>query len=483
MTGAFHELGIAGTAKLIESREVSPLEVTRAILDRADGLNGELNAYISLYPEQALAAAKAAEAAMAGGNYLGPLHGIPLAVKDLFRVNGMRRTCGSRTFQEGPEVADATSVARLKDAGAIILGMLNLHEFAYGPTGINPAFGSARNPWNTDRGCGGSSSGSGCAVAAGMALGALGTDTGGSIRLPAAVCGIVGLKQTFGLASREGIFPLSASYDHGGPLARSVEDAAIMLAAIAGPDPLDPTTRDARPDDYRQRLGNSIAGLRVGVPTNFFFEDLYPGIEDAVRQAIALLGGLGADIIEVDLPFMDDAIAAWTLIATAEAYGVHEQRLENHGEMLAKSVRERLALGKGILANDLLKAKRIETRVAVEMTALLERVDVIATPTSPLPAVDVETGNLEYNGEAYDGPRTLGRLTRLASLTGQPAVAVPCGFTADGMPVSLQLLGGWWGEGQLLQVAHAYEQAAGWQHLWPTAIASAPGDRVQTGNP
>jgi aspartyl-tRNA(Asn)/glutamyl-tRNA(Gln) amidotransferase subunit A len=216
-----------------------------------------------------------------------------------------------------------------------------------------------------------------------------------------------------------------------------------------------------------------------GVPTNFFFDDLYPGIEDAVRTGIATLAGLGAEIVELELPFMDDAIAAWTLIATAQAYNVHEKRLADHGEMLAASVSERLALGKGILANDLLKAKRIEARVTVEAAALYEQVDVLAAPTSPLPAVDITTGNLEHDGKAYDGPRTLGRLTRLANFTGQPALAVPCGFSADGMPFSLQLIGRWWGEAELLQVAHAYEQASEWQRMWPPAIASAGADRVQ----
>ena len=466
----FHKLGIAGTARLIEAGEVSPVEVTEALLARIDQLNGDLNAYISLYPDQALEAARAAEAEITAGRYLGPLHGIPLAVKDLFRVNGMRRTCGSRAFQEGPDVADATSVARLREAGGIMLGMLNLHEFAYGPTGINPTFGSARNPWNVERSCAGSSSGSGCAIAAGLALGTLGSDTGGSIRLPAAVCGIVGLKQSYGLTSREGIFPVSDSYDHGGPMAHSIEDAAIMLGAIAGPDRLDPSTRDARVGDYRALLGAPIRGKRIGVPANFFFDDLFPDIEERVRAAIALLEELGAEIIEIELPFMEDAVAAWTLIAGAEAYNVHRKRLEQHGVMMAESVRKRLSYSKGIMADDLVKAKKIETRVAVEMANLLDQVDIIATPTAPLQAVDVETGDLQFEGETYSGPRQLGRLARLASFTGQPALALPCGFTRDEMPVSLQLMGGWWRDGELLQVAHAYEQASEWWRMWPPAL-------------
>ncbi|MDP6345444.1 MAG: amidase, partial [Alphaproteobacteria bacterium] len=295
MNGAAPELlDIAAMGERIAAGELSPVELVRAQLDRIEALDGGLRAYVSLYPEQAMDAASQAEREIAAGAYRGPLHGIPLAVKDLFQVAGMRRTCGSKILDEGVADSDATSVARLRRAGAIILGLLNLHEFAFGPTGINPHVGTARNPWSRDRVCGGSSSGSGCAVAASLAAGALGSDTGGSIRIPAALCGVVGLKQSYGLASRQGIFPLVAAFDHGGPLGRTVSDVAIMLQAIAGPDPGDPTTAAAQITDYSAHLDDQVSGRRVGVLVEMF-ADLHPGVDAAVREALGVLAAAGIE--------------------------------------------------------------------------------------------------------------------------------------------------------------------------------------------
>ncbi len=463
-------LDIAALAPLIERKQISPVDAVEAYLDRIERLNGTLNAYISVYPEPALDAARRAEAEIAAGDYRGKLHGVPLGIKDLFQVAGMKRTCGSR-IAVADEPEEATSVARLRSAGAIVLGLLNLHEFAFGPTGVNPNFGTARNPWNTDMVCGGSSSGAGCAVSASLAAGALGTDTGGSIRIPAALCGVVGLKQTHGLASRHGIYPLCGDFDHGGPLTRSVADAAIILRAIAGEDPCDPSTRLAVAEDYPATLGRSVRGMRVGVPARFFFDDLHADVEAAVRTAIAALAELGAEIVEIDPPFVDEATKVWNIIALAEVHTLHEAHLREQGEMLSPDVRARAQLGRDITAAELIEARWARDRIKRQMAALLDEVDVLATPSAPIPAVPVETGIIRVGGKEVEGAKALGRFTRLAALTGQAAISLPCGLTGDGLPVGLQLIGGWFAEADLLRLARAYEQAAPWRERRPPEAA------------
>ncbi len=459
-------LDISTLAPLIEKREISPVEVVQACLDRIERLNSRYRVYLSVYPEAALEAARLAESEIAAGAYRGPLHGIPLAVKDLFQVEGMERTCGSRIpVPPGPE---ATSVTRLKAAGAIILGMLNLHEFAFGPTGINPHHGTARNPWNPERVCGGSSSGSGGAVAGFMTAGALGTDTGGSIRIPSSLCGVVGMKQSYGLASRHGIYPLSGQFDHGGPIARSVRDAALLLEAISGEDPNDPTTLGARRVDALSVLEGGLEGIRIGVPTNFFFDNLHPETEACVKDAIARMETLGAELVEIALPFMDEVAWAWEAIALPEAYHVHEHHLETQAELLAPDVRARLLRALEFTAPDFLKAGRVRRGVREEMAGVMERVHLLAAPSTPIPAVSIEHGTIQVNGKTVDGAQELGRFSRLACFTGQPAISVPCGFTEEGLPVGLQLIGPVFGDALVLRAAHAFEQAAGLAPLRPT---------------
>ena len=467
-------LGIAALGEAISSKQVSPVEAADAYLERIARLDDRFRAYISTASEQASSAARAAENDIQAGNYRGPLHGVPVAVKDLFLVEGLPRTGGSRVLGEDPSRRDATSVARLKAAGAVVLGTLNLHEFAYGPTGINPHYGTARNPWNTERVCGGSSSGSGAAVAARLAAGALGTDTGGSIRIPAALCGVVGLKQTYGLASRDGIYPLCETFDHGGPLARSVEDVALLLQAIAGTDPRDPSTRNAQVGEYTSALRRDLVGLRIGVPKNYFFDDLHPDVSAAVRAALSVLEELGAQVAEIELPFVQAATEAWTSMALAESYLVHEQHLSDHAGELSEDVRDRLGLGKAITARQLVHAQWCRTEVIREMGRVLEAVDLLATPASPIPAVRVSDAAVTHDGRSWQGPEVLGRLCRLAAFTGQPALSLPCGFTADGLPVGLQLLGDWFCEPLLLGAAHAYEQATDWHRRRPTALDAPP---------
>lgn len=466
-TGNLALMDIATLAPLIAAGEVSPVEVMQSQLARIDALNPDLNAYVSLYPDAALAAAKEAEAEIAAGRYRGPLHGIPMAVKDLFQVAGMERTCGSKILAEGVANSDATSVARLREAGAIMLGLLNLHEFAFGPTGINPHVGTAVNPWNTKMVSGGSSSGSGCATAAHLAMATLGSDTGGSIRIPAALCGVVGLKQTYGLASRAGIYPLCESLDHGGPLARTVHDAALVLGAIAGADEEDPSTAAARVGDYTALLGRPLDGLRIGVPRDFYFERLHPEVEAAVRAALVVLDDLGAEVEEVVLPFNREAVQGWNVMAMAEAHTVHGGHLQNNADDLSPDVNQRLRLGEGLSATDYIMARQTQARVRREMAGVLARTPILAMPTAVIPSVPIDTGSIMMAGKEVIGWKVLGQLTRLAAFTGQPAISVPCGFTQDGLPMGLQLMGSWFEEPLLLQVADAYEQATDWHQRRP----------------
>lgn len=463
-------LSITELAALIGGGEVPPVEVMEATLARIERLNPKLNAFISVYPEQALEAARAAEARIQAGGYLGPLDGVPIGIKDLFEVSGMVRTCGSKILDEGVAEHDAVSVARLKAAGAIIVGLLNLNEFAYGATGINIHVGSARNPWKLDTSCGGSSAGAGCAVAASLVPGAMGTDTGGSVRLPASLCGVVGLKQTYGLASRTGIYPLCGSFDHGGPLTRSVADNAIMLQAIAGEDPLDETTRGAVVGDFSADLGRDLRGARFGVPKQVFFDDLHPGTEAAVRAAIDALADLGAEIAEADLPFVDAAIDSWNTMALAEAYAVHDQHLKDHPGQMAPEVEVRLLRGRDISARDYLAARDHQSRVKQEMAAVMSDFDALVMPTAPVPAVSIDTGLIEVNGNTVDGAQILGRLTRLANFTGQSSISVPCGFTDEGLPVGLQLIGHSFGDAALLGLAAGFERATPWHERRPDGL-------------
>ena len=467
MTNDPTDLDLAALGEAIRLRRLSPVEVTQAFLDRIAALNGRLRAYVSVYPEQALAAARAAEDEIGRGGWRGPLHGVPVAVKDLFAVAGMRRTCGSDAYDSEVCTEDAVSVARLKRAGAIVLGMLNLHEFAFGATGINRTTGTARNPWNPARSCGGSSSGSGCAVAAGLAAATLGTDTGGSIRIPAAVCGVVGLKPSRGIASRRGIFPLCRGFDQGGPLARTARGAALVLEAMAGADPHDPSTLGAT-GFTADGLDGGIAGLRVAVPEGYFFDDLHPDVAAAVEAALDVLRDLGATVERVALPIdVSAARRAWTVICTSEAVRLHAGRLRDRGNVIAADVRERMLAGERYSAADLVEARWTRDDTAAAMAGFMADYDVVAFPAAPIPATDAESGLLEHDGTTYDGICALGRFTRLASITGMPALSVPCGFTSDGMPAGLQLLAARFDDATLLRAASAYEQATPWHTRRP----------------
>ena len=450
-------LSIAEAGAALRRRELSALELTEAVLARIAARNPELNAYISVTDYAARRAAQATDAELRDGRDRGPLHGIPVGVKDLFDTAGVRTTAGSSFFAERVPTEDATAVARLKEAGAILLGKHNTHEFAYGTTTINPHYGPARNPHDSTRIPGGSSGGSAVAVADGMCFGALGTDTGGSVRGPAALCGVVGLKPTYGRISRTGIVPLSWTLDHAGPLARTVEDTAILLHAIAGPDPRDPTSADVPVPDYRARLRDGIAGLRLGLLRAPQMDRAEPEVRSAVeRAATRLAAATGADLVEVEAPLLADAEAISYAIMGPEAAAYHLERLRTHPEGFGADVRERLEVGAAQPAVDYVLAQRARARLTEQVNAWFARVDAVLLPAAARTAPEIGP-RASAAMRAYPSPR------RPFNLTGHPALSVPCGADAGGLPIGLQSIGRHWDEATVLRVGSAWETMNGEQ--------------------
>ncbi|MEX0801032.1 MAG: amidase [Dehalococcoidia bacterium] len=462
-TTDLNRLTLTEAAELIGKRKLSPVELTEACLRRIGSLDARLHAFITVTREEALAGAQQAAGAIAGGNYKGPLHGIPFALKDLFDTAGVRTTAGSRIQADRVPAEDATVTARLKAAGVVTLGKLNMHEFAFGATGVNPHYGAAQNPWDTSRVTGGSSSGSGVAVAAGMTLGALGTDTGGSIRIPAALCGITGLKPTFGRVSRRGVFPLSWALDHVGPMARTAADAAVILQAIAGHDPLDPSSSEEPVPQYHRDLEDprNLKRVRVGVPANYFFDNIDPEIMDAMRAVGAVFEGLKAELVEVALPLIQEAGAAVSAIMLPEALAIHRRWLSERPEDYGDDVRGRLEMGLAFPAVSYVEAQRFRSLMVQQWRDhVFDRVDLLLTPTVAIPAPSLGDGDLQATV-------SLIRFTNPFNLLGVPAVSVPCGFTANGLPIGLQIAGRWWEEGTVLRAANAYQHATDWHTRTP----------------
>jgi aspartyl-tRNA(Asn)/glutamyl-tRNA(Gln) amidotransferase subunit A len=453
---------ISDAAELVRKRKLSPIELTEACLERIAAVDARVRAFITVTREEALATAQQAANAIARGNYKGPLHGIPIALKDLFDTAGVHTTAGSKILAERVPTEDAEATARLKAAGAIILGKLNMHEFAFGATGVNHHFGGAHNPWALDRMTGGSSSGSGAAVAAGMALGALGTDTGGSIRIPSSLCGVTGLKPTYGRVSRRGVVPLSWSLDHVGPMARSAADAALILKAIAGRDPGDGTSGEEPVPDYTKTLADTrLKGLRIGVPDSFFFDNVDAESLEAIRAALFLLRDMKAQVDEVSLPHVAEASTAMAAIMLPEALAYHRRWLAERPDDYGQDVRGRLELAALFPAVTYVEAQRLRTLVSEEWrSSVFDRFDLLAVPTTPVPAPPLDDDDLRTT-------LTLGRFTGAFNLTGLPAISVPCGFTSGGLPIGLQLVGRWWEEATVLRVAHAYQQATDWHKRTP----------------
>jgi aspartyl-tRNA(Asn)/glutamyl-tRNA(Gln) amidotransferase subunit A len=448
-------------ARAIETREVSPVEVTEACLEGIGEVDGRLNAFITVMADEARRDARAAAEEIAKGRYRGPLHGVPVGLKDIIGVAGVRMTAGSKIMTDHVAAEDAEVTRRLREVGAVITGKLNLHEFAYGATGVNEHHGTARNPWNTERVTGGSSSGSGASVAAGECFTAIGTDTGGSIRIPASLCGVVGLKPTYGRVSKRGVVPLSWSLDHVGPLARTVEDAAIVLQAIAGRDPLDESSADEAVGDYRRELEGGVRGLRIGVPDRFFFDGVDAEVAGAVRTAIQHLASLGADVSEVSLPRIDEVPPAVTTMMLPEALAFHQKWLNERPEDYGESVRYRLELGAMFSAAAYVQSQRFRELVVREWRKnVFPRVDLLAMPTTMIAAPPIETTELATTF-------SLIKLTNPLNFMGVPAISLPCGFTEEGLPIGLQLAGRWFGEATVLRAAHAYEQSTDWHKRKP----------------
>jgi aspartyl-tRNA(Asn)/glutamyl-tRNA(Gln) amidotransferase subunit A len=460
-------LSLRSLGTLIQRQELTPVEATEAVVDRVEKFDRQLNSFITLLRDQAFAQARAAEQEILDGHYRGPLHGIPVAVKDLYYTKGIRTTAGSNILSDFIPTYDATVVARLREAGAILIGKLNMHEFARGATNASSLIGACYNPWDTLRVPGGSSGGSAAAVAAGLCFGSLGSDTGGSIRIPAAFCGVVGLKPTYGRVSRHGVFPLSWSLDHAGPMTRTVADAALMLQVIAGHDSHDPTTRTAVVPDYAAALTGDIQGVRLGIPQEFYFEQLDVEVGESVRAAIQTLERSGARVEEVSMPLSKYAAAAGRIISMTESAEVHEKFLRTRFADYSPDVRAGFLVGQLILGKHYMKAQRLRSLIRQEMAAVLRRVDALVTPTVPVPAPGIGQAMVEIGRERVDTMWALSRLTRPANLTGFPAISVPCGFTQSGLPIGLQLIGRPFAEASILQIAHAFEQETAWHQRRP----------------
>lgn len=458
-------LSIEQAARLLRRREISSVELVDAALARIERWSPELNVFLTILADQARSQAKRAERELRRGGARGPLHGVPVSLKDNFWTRGIRTTAGSKILADFVPEKDSDAAAALAHAGAILLGKTNLHEFAYGITGENPHYGSSRNPWVPARISGGSSGGSAVAVATGMGFASLGTDTGGSIRIPSALCGIVGLKPTYGLVSNEGVVPLGVSFDHVGPLARSVTDACIVLEAIAGKYPRGET----RPS-YRSLRKNRPRRFRLGWPKDFFFERVNPEIQAALEAAAKKFETLGVRIEQVPLPHLTDSIDRASNLVVAEASYYHESQryFPSRSEDYGDDVRGHLEWGHNLRAVDYLAGIDARRLVQADFDAALEKVDAIIAPTSPIPAPPIGTSQVRVAGERETTVRAeLLRMTRPSNLTGMPAISVPCGFTRDGLPIGMQLIGPRWGEARLLAIALAYEDATDWHTRHP----------------
>lgn len=466
-------LTLAEQARLLRTRQASPVELLESTFRQIKRLDGRLNAYVTIMRDSAMAEARAAESEIARGSYRGPLHGIPIALKDLLYTKGVRTTGGSKILADFVPDEDATVVRRLKEAGAVLTGKTGMHEFAYGPVGTNPHYGDVRNPWDLERVTGGSSSGSAAAVATFMCSAALGSDTGGSIRIPASLCGLVGIKPTYGRVSRYGALPCAWSLDNVGPLARTAEDTALVLTAIAGYDPKDPASSRVSVADYASDLSRSVSGTRVAVLREYTTDPMEPDVVSAFWAAIEALKGLGMSVEEISMPVVESAIGASTAILATEVSCYHEENLRTRPGDYGADVRARLESGLLIAATDYVKGQRIRRLLVDRFVDLLQRYDVVVCPTEPTTAPRFDQDSVQYDGYTELRGPSLVRHTRLFNLNSLPTLSVPCGFASNGMPVGLQVAAAPFAEGTALRVAHAYEQATPWHTRVPKFAQSS----------
>ncbi len=479
-------LSIGEASRLIKKKEISPVELTESVLDRIDKLDGTLNSYITVMGEKARGAAKRAEDEILSGAYRGPLHGIPLGLKDIFVMKGVPATCGSKMLKNFFPPYDATVTKKILDAGAVIIGKNNMDEFAMGSSTETSYFGPTKNPWDIERVPGGSSGGSAAATAASLCLGSIGTDTGGSIRQPASYCGVVGMKPTYGRVSRFGMIAFASSLDQAGPITKTVEDTALILNAISGHDPRDSTCVNAPAPDFTLSLKDNIKGVKVGVPGEYFIPGMDREVEEAAKKAIALVEDLGGEIVEISLPHTEYAVLTYYIIAPSEAssnlarydgvkYGfraagagtLRDMYLKTRAEGFGNEVKRRIMLGTYALSAGYydayyLKAQRVRTLIKRDFDEAFRKVDVIMAPTAPETAFKF--------GEKTGDPIKMylsDVLTIPCNIAGLPGISIPCGFSSNGLPIGIQVLGKPFDEGSVIHVAHAYEQHAGWKERRP----------------
>ena len=462
--------GLVETAERIRTKKISPVELTEACLRRIEHANPRLNAFITVSTGSALAAARDAETEIGRGRWRGPLHGVPIALKDLIDTAGIRTTAASALYEHRVPPADAGIVRRLKAAGAVIVGKTNMQEFANGATSAVSRFGPVRNPWDTARIAGGSSGGSAAAVAAGLCLGAIGTDTAGSIRQPSAYCGIVGLKPTYGLVSARGVIPLAPTLDHVGPMARTVADAAILLQAIAGVDPLDEASTRISVPDFAALLDGDVESLRVGVARSFFFDGLDPVIEEAVNEALRVIASLTAGLVDVTLP-AGEWEPARAAVRQAEAYAVHAENVDSHPDLYQPETLQRLRAGRDIDTVAYTEARRAVDRARRAAEGAFEVVDAIVTPTTPVPPPLLDDVTRDVKASMALSNRTI-RNTAPFNVLGWPTISVPCGFTRAALPIGLQIATRPGDDATVLRLARAYERAAEWHRRRPPESAA-----------
>jgi aspartyl-tRNA(Asn)/glutamyl-tRNA(Gln) amidotransferase subunit A len=462
------ELTLSQAARLVRERKVSPVELVGASLARIRQHDGVLKSFITVFEEQAMQVARAAELLSGAGHELGPLQGVPIALKDNIAVRGTRTTAGSKVLADWLPEADATVATRLRQAGAVFIGKTNMHEFAWGGTSANPHYGAVRNPWDTDRFPAGSSGGSAVAVAARLCFGAIGTDTGGSIRLPSAVNGIVGLRPTYGRVSNHGVVPLAWSMDTVGPMTRTVEDCALMFGAIAGFDAKDAGSAQRATDDCLKDLADGCRQLRIGVVPGYFFEHLQAPVHDAVKEALATFVDLGAQLVDVDIRNIHGNISAQLTIESAEPSTYHQRTLRDRPQDYGDDVRTLLETGELLLATHYLQAQRYRALLRAEFLDAFRSVDVFVCPSLPFAATPLGETTVEIvPGQPEDMLSAIMQFTGVASLTGLPSLNVPCGFDPDGLPIGMQLIGRPFAEATLLRAGHAFQLATAFHRRAP----------------
>ncbi|MCM3713793.1 amidase [Alkalihalobacillus oceani] len=452
-------LSLAEVAAHFQQKKLSPVEVTKQLLLRIEEVDPEINAFITIDQERVMSEAAEAEQEIQAGRYKGPLHGVAIGLKDLIYTKDMKTTMGSPLFADYVPSIDASVVERLQEAGAIIIGKLNTHQFAYGPTGDRSHAGPVKNPYDLTKMTGGSSSGSAAAVSACMCFGALGTDTGGSIRVPAAFCGIVGMKPTFGRVSKHGVFPLSWTLDHVGPMTRTVTDNALLLQVLTGYDRCDPYSLAVEEENVSKKIGASIKGIKVGLPSSFYYTDLHPEVRESMERSIAVLRESGAVIEEVHVPHIEQFAEAHKVILRSDAYAVHRERLAAHPDEWDDEVKERLLTGLETKGFEYAEALQIRQQAKEEFAAALQQVDVLLTPTVPILAPEINGRHVDIESYQKQHIRwSIMKLTAPTNFTGLPSLSLPSSRADNGLPIGAQLIGRPLDEALLYQIGYALEQ-------------------------